>query len=135
MLLLLKEVLGMSGHRYLLDTNAIVALLQGDSELVTLLNNAQWIGISVISQIEFLAFSGLTISDQQLFTQFLQRVEVVGLDSNQTQIIEQTIQLRLKYRLKLPDAIIAATALEKQASLITADKELTKVSELTVIGW
>ena len=125
----------MNGHRYLLDTNAIVTLLQGDSELVALLNNAQWIGISVISQIEFLAFSGLTNSDKQLFTQFLQRVEVVGLDGYHTQIIEQTIQLRLKYRLKLPDAIIAATALEKQACLVTADKELTKVSELTVITW
>ena len=48
----------MSGNRYLLDTNAIVALLQGNAQLVQLLQNADWIGISVISQIEFLAFSG-----------------------------------------------------------------------------
>lgn len=125
----------MNGHKYLLDTNAIVALLQGEPALLALLNNAQWIGICVISQIEFLAFSGLTSSDKQLFTQFLQRVEVIGLDASQTNIIEQTIKLRLKYRLKLPDAIIAATALHKQASLVTADKELTKVSEITVIAW
>ena len=43
--------------RYLLDTNAIVALLQGNLQLLQLLQNADWIGISIISQIEFLAFS------------------------------------------------------------------------------
>ncbi|WP_017317962.1 PIN domain-containing protein [Mastigocladopsis repens] len=44
----------MSGKRYLLDTNVIVSLLQGSGALVTLLQNAEWVGISVISQIEFL---------------------------------------------------------------------------------
>ncbi len=57
----------MSGNRYLLDTNAIVALLQGNSQLIQLLHNAGWVGISVISQIEFLAFSGLSQEDRQLF--------------------------------------------------------------------
>ena len=56
----------MNGDRYLLDTNAIVALLQGNDRLVRLLQNADWIGISVISQIEFLAFSELTQADHQL---------------------------------------------------------------------
>jgi tRNA(fMet)-specific endonuclease VapC len=69
----------MSGNRYLLDTNAIVALLQKDANLIQLLQNADWVGISVISQIEFLAFSGLTEADIQLFQQFLQRVEVIDL--------------------------------------------------------
>jgi hypothetical protein len=64
----------MSGNRYLLDTNAIVALLQGNTQLIQVLRNADWIGVSVISQIEFLAFSGLSQTDRQLFQQFLQRV-------------------------------------------------------------
>ncbi|WP_225226050.1 hypothetical protein [Komarekiella delphini-convector] len=49
----------MNGNRYVLDTNAIVSLLQGSSQLIQLLQDADWIGVSVISQIEFLAFSGL----------------------------------------------------------------------------
>ncbi len=61
----------MNGNRYLLDTNAIIALLQKDSSLVQLLKDAEWVGISVISQIEFLAFSGLTEADILLFQQFL----------------------------------------------------------------
>lgn len=78
----------MSGKRYLLDTNAIVALLQGTPTLVQLLE-AEWVGASIISQIEFLAFPGLSTADLQLFQQFLQRVEVVSLTANNPEAIEQ----------------------------------------------
>jgi tRNA(fMet)-specific endonuclease VapC len=81
----------MSGNRYLLDTNAIIALLQGNSQLLQLVQNADWVGISIISQIEFLAFSGLSQGDIRLFQQFLQRVEVVNLMAGDTVLIEQII--------------------------------------------
>jgi tRNA(fMet)-specific endonuclease VapC len=125
----------MSGKRYLLDTNAIVSLLQGSEALITLLQNAEWVGISVISQIEFLAFSKLSESDRQLFEQFLKRVEVINLVTDNNLLIEQIIQIRLQYRVKLPDAIIASTALQLGASLVTTDSELTKVTSLTIINW
>ncbi|MEG4318161.1 MULTISPECIES: hypothetical protein [unclassified Microcoleus] len=54
----------MSGNRYVLDTNAIVALLQGNIQLRELLKDAEWLGVSVISQIEFLVFPGLTQDDR-----------------------------------------------------------------------
>ncbi|RCJ31077.1 twitching motility protein PilT [Nostoc punctiforme NIES-2108] len=125
----------MSGSRYLLDTNAIVALLQGNSKLLQLLQNADWIGISIISKIEFLAFSQLSQGDRQLFEQFIQRVEVVSLMADDTVLIEQIIQLRQQYRLKLPDAIIAAMTLQAAANLVTADREFAKVSTLAVLDW
>jgi tRNA(fMet)-specific endonuclease VapC len=126
----------MSGERLLLDTNAVVALLQGDVRLVQLLRQAEWIGISVISRIEFLVFSGLTESDRQLFQQFLQRVEVVGLAADDTALTEQIIAVRQQYRLKLPDAVIAAMAIRKNAALVTADRGFSKMADdLTVISW
>ena len=87
----------MSGERYLLDTNAIVALLQGNYQLVQLLQNADWIGISIISKIEFLAFTGLTIADRQLFEQFIQRVDVMNLSSTDTVLIEKIIEIRQQF--------------------------------------
>jgi hypothetical protein len=39
----------MSGNRYVLDTNAMVALLLGNIKLVELLKDADWLGVSVIS--------------------------------------------------------------------------------------
>ncbi|MCI5115862.1 MAG: type II toxin-antitoxin system VapC family toxin [Candidatus Electrothrix sp. AW1] len=126
----------MSGERLLLDTNAVVALLQGDVGLVRLLRQAEWIGISVISRIEFLVFSGLTESDRRLFQQFLQRVEVVGLAADDTALTEQIIAVRQQYRLKLPDAVIAAMAIQKGAALVTADRGFSKMADdLTVISW
>lgn len=125
----------MNGNRYVLDTNAIVTLLRTNSQLVQLLQSANWVGISVISQIEFLAFSGLTQSDRQLFQQFLQRVEVVGLTAGDTALIEKIIEIRQQYRLKLPDAVIAAMTIQNLAGLVTADQEFAKVTPLTVITW
>lgn len=73
----------MSGNRYLLDTNAVIALLQGNQQVLQQLQNSDWIGISIISQLEFLSFSGLSESDRQLFNQFLQQVETLGLNPEQ----------------------------------------------------
>jgi hypothetical protein len=56
-----------------------------------ILKFANWVGISVISQIEFLAFSGLSEADRQLFQQFLQRVECAGLVANDSMLIEKII--------------------------------------------
>ncbi|MHC5856691.1 type II toxin-antitoxin system VapC family toxin [Nostoc sp.] len=125
----------MSGNRYVLDTNSIVALLQGNSQLIQLLQDADWIGVSVISQIEFLAFSGLSQEDCQLFEQFLQRVEVVNLVASDAVLIKKIIEIRQQYGLKLPDAIIAAMAIQNSASLVTADQEFAKVTILTAINW
>ncbi|NJN22070.1 MAG: type II toxin-antitoxin system VapC family toxin [Leptolyngbya sp. RL_3_1] len=116
----------MSGKRYVLDTNAIIALLQGNLAVARLLQRAEWIGVSVISQIEFLAFSGLGEDDKALLQQFLERVEVINLTSDNTDLIDQVIALRQQNRLKLPDAIIGAIALNNSASLITADQVFAK---------
>jgi predicted nucleic acid-binding protein len=82
-----------------------------------------------------LAFSGLNEDDRQLFEKFLKRVEVINLLATNNLLIEQIIQIRLQYRVKLPDAIIASTALQAGASLVTSDWELTKVTSLTVVNW
>ncbi|MFZ4666020.1 MAG: type II toxin-antitoxin system VapC family toxin [Prochlorotrichaceae cyanobacterium] len=125
----------MSGNRYLLDTNAIVALLQGNKRIIQLLLNANWIGISIISQIEFLVFSELTESDRQLFQQFLKRVEVLGLTIGDAALIDQIIEVRQQYRLKLPDAIIASMTTQNSASLVTADQAFARINNLRVIHW
>lgn len=125
----------MNGNRYLLDTNAIIALLQKEPNLIKLLQSSDWVGISIISQIEFLAFSGLSEADKQLFQQFLQRVEVINLDRQSSSLIEQIIFVRQQYRLKLPDAIIAAMAIQNLAKLVTRDVQLNRITELTIIDW
>ena len=124
----------MNGERYLLDTNAIVCLLRGDKALHQRLRRAEWVGISILSQIEFLAFSNLSANDRGIFQQFADSIDVVGLDRAERSLIDRVVSLRAQYRLKLPDAIIAATAIERGATLITDDRQLRKLSAVKSSG-
>lgn len=64
----------MSGkRRFLLDTNAVVSLLAGNHELAVQLESAEYVGISIISYLEFLAFDGLSDSDHACFASFCER--------------------------------------------------------------
>ncbi len=125
----------MNGNRYLLDTNAIIALLQGNKALLQQLKNAEWVGISVISQLEFLVFPKLTDSDKTYFNKFLQRVDVIGLTTEQMPLITKIISLRRQYRLKLPDAIIVGAAFQHRATLVSADKRLHKIDGVPVLDF
>ena len=48
------------------------------------------------------------------------------------EIKDKTIEIRKKYKTKLPDAIIAASAIVKNIPLITADKGFCQISNLTL---
>lgn len=126
----------MNGNRYLLDTSAIVFLLQQkNSELNNILYNAEWIGVSVVSCLEFLIFPELSDADKSIFTEFLTRVEIVNLDYEDENLIKTIITLRNKYSIKLPDAIIAGSAYTFSAKLITGDKRLFKINEIETCSY
>jgi predicted nucleic acid-binding protein len=134
MLLLFKGVCAMSGKlRCILDTNAVVSLLNGNQELATRLETAAYVGISVITYLEFLAFDGLSDADRNSFKLFCSRVEIVPL-AHKDELADSTLTLRTRHRLKLPDAIIGATALCRNAIIITNDSHFSGISSLTVQG-
>jgi tRNA(fMet)-specific endonuclease VapC len=123
----------MSGNRYLLDTNAVIFLLNGTSDIGERLSEAEWIGISVITKLEFLCFEGLTEADKTGFLRFCDRIDVVNLSDQDEKLTSSVIALRSRYKLKLPDAVIAATTIVSDAALITGDAHFSKVSELTCL--
>ncbi len=126
----------MNGRRYILDTNAVVALLKGNKSLLDCIEQAEWVGISIISKIEFLVFPGLTESDGKLFKEFLGRISVIDLSHGDEYLISKIIDVRQSYKkIKLPDAIIISTAIMNNCTLITADKELQKVGEIEVLSF
>jgi hypothetical protein len=124
----------MNGERYLLDTNAVVSLLRGGGALQKRLQSAEWVGISILTYIEFLAFPNLSENDRGIFQRFSDTIEVVGLDQTERALIDRVISLRSQHRIKLPDAIIAATAIERGATLITDDQKLLKLSAMKSSG-
>ena len=121
----------MPGKRFLLDTNAQVALLQGNLGLIELTRQAQWLGVSVINVLEFLGFDGLTEPDRLLFEELLQRITVVDLNYSNAALMAHITALRQTRALKLPDAIVMASAALHQATVITQDAALLRLSSLS----
>ncbi|MGZ8217089.1 type II toxin-antitoxin system VapC family toxin [Methylomagnum sp.] len=109
---------------HLLDTNAVIYLQKG--LLAAPLPEGVY-GISIITEIELRSFSDLTADQQAWLRRFLDSIYIVGLTEA---IKEQVIQLRQRYRIKLPDAIIAATAIQEQAILLTNDRQLHAIDIL-----
>lgn len=69
----------MSGRRYFLDTNAIIAVLNGNNKLNTLLSDAEYVACSIISVLEFLSFPDIQKQDIKVLNLFLERIDVVSL--------------------------------------------------------
>jgi len=122
----------MSGKlRAMLDTNAVVSLLAGNRELSMRLERAEYVGISIITYLEFLAFDGLSENDRDCFAAFCKRVDIESLTVEDNGLLQRALDLRSSYRLKLPDAIIGATALSRNAILITNDAHFSDIPAIT----
>ncbi|MDD5295405.1 MAG: type II toxin-antitoxin system VapC family toxin [Rhodocyclaceae bacterium] len=125
----------MSGNkRYLFDTNAVIALLGGDAGLWKLWQSGQWAGISIVSVLEFLAWPDLDAEREAIFRRFLQRLKVVDLIWSDDTLMAQVITLRKSKSLKLPDAIVLASAMSSLAVLVTRDEKLLTAAELVLPG-
>ena len=118
----------MPGKRYLLDTNAVIALLAGHAGFAALADDDEWLGISVITALEFSGFAGLTEAERNLFREFCRRVEVVDLRFDDVELTGHVDALRRARTVKLPDAIILAAATARQAVLLTADEQLQRLN-------
>lgn len=118
----------MNGIDYIADTNALLYLLSGNPCMKPYLSS--YIGLSVISEMELLSFSGITSFEEERIRSLIQDCLVLFLTEN---VKNKTIALRRAYKIKLPDAIIATTAIENKLQLITADKRLKRVSELNLL--
>jgi len=82
--------------------------------------------VSEMTRIELLGYPNLTQTEETVIEKFLSFVEILPIHR---QIANRTIQLRrLTTRLKLPDAIIAATAIEHQLILVFCDKIFSTLS-------
>lgn len=106
-----------------LDTNVVLYHLSG--RLLHPLP-AGPLYVSVATEIELLAYKPLTSQERTQITAFLSGVTVVDLDRT---IAADAIRMRLT-GLRIPDAVVAATALACSAELLTHDARLLKTPGL-----
>lgn len=124
----------MSGNKYLLDTNFILGLLSNTPDVLSEVTAKKLLisecAYSAITRMEILGFTGLQREEETLIRQRLERMTYVPI----TRAIEDiAIDLRQTRKIKLPDAVIAATAICAGLSLLTMDRQLQSVfSEATI---
>lgn len=116
----------MSGNKFLLDTNILLYVTGKRIDLAALPEGEYF--TSFISELELLSYPSLTVREENSLKRMLHEIPIVDITG---EIKEQAIVLRKKYRLKLPDAIIAATAFFLGATLVTNDKSFLSVKEIT----
>ena len=111
----------MNGKRYLLDTNAVIQLLAGNQSLIKMVEDSDFLAISVISKLEFLSYPDLTEDEKNAFSELLEELTVFDLMASDSALMQEAVAMRIDGGLKLPDAVIAATALVNGCEVITND--------------
>lgn len=115
----------MNGERLLLDTNVIIGFLKGEKRIVGFLGNRLNKGailfVSQITRMEMLSYHGISRAEEVGIKEFLAGTQVLMLDPR---VEARAVAIRREHRLKLPDAVIVATALINNCVLVTCDLDL-----------
>ena len=118
------------------DTNSIIFFLQdllpSPSKAFLLKElNLRKPQISIITEIELLSWPKISRVEIGNISEFLSNFESIGL-TEEIKIV--TIQLRKSTGLKIPDAVIAATAITQAVPLLTNNlKDFEKVDLLKIL--
>ena len=121
------------GQKYLMDTNAVIDYLGNNipTQGSVFLDNLPII-ISVVTRIEVLGWYGVTSQQLEQLNSFIITAQIFSIEEK---IILKTIDLRQQHKIKLPDAIIAATALAYDFTLITSNiSDFRNIKDLRLIN-
>lgn len=125
----------MEQPQYLIDTNVVIDYLgqkiplSGMKFMNTIIDNIP--NVSVITKIEVLGFNA-PAEHYQLLTDFMNDATVVELTNK---VVDATIEIRKNYKTKLPDAVIAATALVYDLTIISRNvSDFKNIQNLKVVN-
>lgn len=105
--------------------------MSGDEVLRKFLDGKELV-ISVINEIEILGSNKLSSMQKVEIREFLSQLDSIKLDDY---VKEKAIEIRSKYKIKLPDSIIAASSIVKELPIITADTDYQVIEELDLIKY
>lgn len=98
------------------DTNVIIFISKNIIKVENLISPNIKPSISIITYIEALGYKFETTEDLLYMQQICSSCQLVNISDL---IVLETINLRKKHRIKLPDAIIYATAIVENVPLLT----------------
>jgi predicted nucleic acid-binding protein len=123
----------MSG-KIVFDSSVIIKFLDREPGFADL--DTRFLGeerfISVITRMEALGYSEITPEDERRLDIFLSTLSVLPITNP---IEKEAIAIRRKKLLKLPDAIIAATAIILDAEVVSTDNDFLKCTYPSLRVW
>lgn len=121
----------MNGVKFLLDTNIILAIVKQRTEGLSMVEtesaNLKEYAYSSITRMETLGFPAITPEEETAIADLFACLTHLSISFD---VEAATIRLRRKHKIKLPDAIIAATAVAHGLKLLTLDKDLAHVASM-----
>jgi len=109
---------------YLIDTNILIYYFNKEipADLLSLINQIlkESFNISIIAKMEFLGFRLFNKVQLIKAKKFIQYANILELTE---EVAETAIQLRQTKNIKLPDAVIAGTAINNNLILVTRNEE------------
>jgi predicted nucleic acid-binding protein len=121
----------MNGISIVCDTNPLIYLLDGNKSIARFLENKQ-IYLSVITELELFGKQNLSIHENELIEALLDNCFVVNIEPEIKRIYRE---IKQRYSIKLPDAVVAATALHLDLPLLTFDKGFKPILNLKLMFW
>jgi predicted nucleic acid-binding protein len=118
----------MSGIDFIVDTNFLIFV--SDENKIVLPFLEYNIAVSYITEMELLGVFSISKNQKLAMEKILNQCYVIDCSK---EIKELAIKLKQKYKIKLPDAIIAATAIDKQLPFVSADSDFKVIKELDLI--
>ena len=121
----------MNGNNFLIDTNILIYLSQGRLRISDFANDNSTLYISSITYIETLGYPFPNQTEEKKITDLCEMFERLFLTED---VEKQAIFIRKTHKIKLPDAIIAATAATHQLTLVTCNNnDFCKILGLNLI--
>ena len=121
---------------YLIDTNMLIYYSNGSipadfrADMDRILTES--FRVSIITKLEYLGWSGFDSDSFDKAKEFVENAETINIDQD---ITHRTISLRREGGIRLADAVIAATAISRQLTLVTRNEnDFLNVPDISVLN-
>jgi len=122
-------------EHYLIDNNVISSYFAGlfSEKAVAFMANVidQIPNLSVITEIEALSWINIDKNKEVILQAFINESNILYITPD---IVHKCVSIRRSKKIKIPDAIIAATAIVHKMVLVTSDSDFSNIPGLQVIN-
>jgi predicted nucleic acid-binding protein len=119
----------MIGNKVVLDSNILILASKQELDISKLLSSYEKFYVSIVTYIEVLGYKNMSNEEIDIIKMFFNNIEIIDVDFEIAKIVI-TYKTQVIKKIKLPDAIILATAKHLGGVLLTRNTvDFTNIDE------